>query len=193
MNWRSMNWRAMVTVLLLIGALLSGWLLWSQRDRGGRGVTAAQRPDYVLHDFRLVVLDENGRESFTLSAPKLARDPNVETFDIATPLFQIPPRSGSNASAWEVRSQTGWVSAKGEELRLRGQVHADSTNADGKPIRIATEELNVFPDDRRATSTVAVTVTHPGLILNGRGLEADLNAKRITLLNDVKARYERTP
>lgn len=186
-----MNWRAVATVMLAIGALLSGWLLWSQRDRGERAGAPAGRPDYVLHDFRIVVLDENGRESFTLSAPKLARDPDSRTIDIATPLFQIPPRAGSKASAWEVRSQTGWVSAKGEELRLRGQVLADSRNADGEPIRIATEQLNVFPDAKRATSAVAVTVTQPGLILNGRGLEADLDAKRITLQNDVKARYER--
>ena len=116
----------------------------------------------------------------------------VKTTDIVTPEFEIPPRPGSTATPWKVRSQTGWISAEGEELRLRGQVRADSTNADGKPVQVRTEELNVFPDDNRATSTAVVTVTEPGFILNGRGLEADLDAKRILLNSDVKARYERS-
>lgn len=187
-----MNWRPILIAILALGAFLSGWALWSQRDRDKDNRTAPKRPDYVLHDFRLVVLNDQGSKAFTVSAPRLDRDPDTETIDIATPLFEIPPKPGSTATPWEVRSRTGWIDSKGEELRLRGDVHADSTNASGKPIRIATEQLNVFPDTKRATSATQVTVTHPGLILNGRGLEADLNAKRVSLQNDVKARYERT-
>ena len=191
MNWRAMNWRAIGTLALFAGALLSGWLLWQQRDRDTATGPIGKRPDYVLHDFQATVLDEDGRESFTLDAPRLERDPDVRTMQIATPQFHIPPRQGSQASPWDIRSQTGWVSEKGEEVRLRGGVNARSTNADGKPIKVVTEELNVFPDARRATSAAQVTLTQPGLILNGRGLDADLDAKRITLKNDVKARYER--
>lgn len=187
-----MNRRAVVTLVLLLGALLSSWALWTQRDRDDVVGTVAKRPDYVLSNFELVVLNELGTEAFTLIAPKMERDPDVRTLDIATPLFQIPPREGSGATPWEVRSQTGWVSEKGDELRLRGQVHAQSTNADGKAVNIKTEQLNVFPNTRRATSAAPVTVTQPGFILNGRGLEADLDAKRVTLKSDVKARYDRS-
>ncbi|MFC3551028.1 LPS export ABC transporter periplasmic protein LptC [Lysobacter cavernae] len=187
-----MSWRGIVTVLLLIGAALSGWALWSQRVKDAPSGPIAKRPDYVLSDFEIVALDEQGQESFTLRAPRLERDPDVKTMDITTPLFVIPTAAGSQASPWEVRAQTGWVSAKGEELRLRGQVRADSTNADGKPVKVASEQLNVFPDAKRATSAVAVTVTEPGFILNGRGLEADLAAKRVQIKSDVKVRYERS-
>ncbi|RDY67175.1 LPS export ABC transporter periplasmic protein LptC [Lysobacter soli] len=191
MKWSAMNWRAIGTLALLCGALLSGWMMWQQRDRGTATGPVGKRPDYVLHDFQATVLDEGGRESFTVVAPKLERDPDVRTMQIATPEFQIPPREGSQASAWTINSQSGWVSEKADEVRLLGGVRAQSANADGKPIKIVTEELNVFPDARRATTASQVTLTQPGLILNGRGLDADLDAKRITLKNDVKARYER--
>ena len=181
-----------IFLLLLIGAVLSTWALWSQRDRDSLAGGDANRPDYTLHDFELTVLDEQGAEAFTLIAPKMERDPNVKTLDIATPLFVIPPKAGSKATPWEVRSQTGWVSEKGEEVRLRGGVDAHSTNADGKPVKITADHLNVFPDDKRATSTAKVTVTQPGFILNGLGLDADLDAKRIILNSDVKARYDRS-
>jgi lipopolysaccharide export system protein LptC len=191
MNWRSLNWRALLTLLLMAGALLSGWMLWQQRDRDTGTGPIGKRPDYVLHNFQVTVLGDDGLEAFTLNAPRLERDPDVKTMQITTPVFHVPPKQGSKATPWEIRSQTGWVSEKGDEVRLRGGVNADSTNADGKPIKVATDELNVFPDAQRATSTAKVIVTQPGFILNGRGLEADLDAKRVILQNDVKARYER--
>ncbi|MGO1073005.1 LPS export ABC transporter periplasmic protein LptC [Lysobacter sp. CA199] len=184
-----MSWRGWFTLILLTAAALSGWALWSQRDKPQAARTGT-RPDYVLTDFEAIVLDKQGKESFTLRAPQLTRDPAVKTMDITTPLFLIPPKQGSNGGPWQVRSQRGWVSAEADEVRLRGQVHADSTNAEGKPIKIATEELNVFPDANKATSAVAVNMVQPGTILSGLGLEADLETKNVILKSNVKARYE---
>lgn len=183
-----MNWRFLSTVILLAAAALTGWAWWSQRDKPA---TAAKqtRPDYVLTDFNVVVLNKEGRESFTLRAPQLTRNPADKTMDIVTPLFLIPPRTGGNGGPWEVRSQRGWVNGEGDEVRLRGQVKADSTNANGKPINIATEQLNVFPDANRATSDVQVQMIQPGTILTGQAMEADLDSKNINL-KDVKVRYE---
>ncbi|QQP95961.1 LPS export ABC transporter periplasmic protein LptC [Lysobacter enzymogenes] len=184
-----MNWRFLSTVVLLAAAALTGWAWWSQRDKPAAG-KAQSRPDYVLTDFNVVVLDQEGRESFTLRAPKLTRNPADKTMDVTTPLFLIPAKPGSNGGPWEVRSQRGWVNAEGDEVRLRGQVKADSTNADGKPVNIATEELNVFPDTNKATSAVAVNMIQPGTIISGLGLDADLETKNIVLKSNVKARYE---
>ena len=186
-----MNWRTVVTLLLLAGAAISGWSLWSQRQQETTVGIAGGRPDYVLHDFELVALDTQGRESFTLRAPRLARDPGLETFDIDTPVFVIPPDPGSDDAPWFVRSRTAWVSADGDELRLRGDVRMTSERTDGRPVKVATEQLNVFPDERRATSAVRVTVTRPGFIMNGHDLDANLATDRISLL-DTRSRYEST-
>lgn len=185
-----MSWRGWLTLVLLAAAALTGWSVWRGREAAPLAA-AATRSDYVLEDFELVALDEQGRESFTLRAPRLTRDPSAKTMDIATPVFTIPDGVGTRTGDWNVRSDTGWVSAEGDELRLRGDVLARSVDADGQPVTMATQQLNVFPDTRRATSPVAVTLRQPGLILNGHGLVAQLDAKRI-YLNDVKARYERT-
>ncbi|WP_408952881.1 LPS export ABC transporter periplasmic protein LptC [Lysobacter sp. Hz 25] len=184
-----MSWRGMLTLILMAAAALSGWALWSQRDKNGGDGRAEARPDYVLNQFEAVVLNKEGKESFTLRAPKLTRDPNEKTLDVTTPLFLIPPKAGGNGGPWEVRSQRGWVSAEGDEVRLRGQVKADSTNAAGKAINISTEELNVFPDTNKATSAVPVRLIQPGTIMTGSGLQADLETKNVTIPN-VKVRYE---
>jgi lipopolysaccharide export system protein LptC len=185
------NWRLWLTAGLAVIAGLIGWSLWRQAD-GPAAPVEGGRADYVLEDFELVSLDRDGREAFTLRAPRLERDPAVRTLDIATPLFLIPAREGSNSTPWEIRSRMAWVSAEGDEIRLRGDVAATSTDASGAPLRMDTQRLNVFPNTKRATSDVQVSLKQPGLILNGHSLEAKLDTKRV-LLKDIKARYERTP
>lgn len=189
MMWRGMSWRGIAMLLLLVAAVVTGWAVWNQRSKDQALAAPPGQPDYVLEDFELVALDEQGRESFTLRAPRLARDPSAKTMDIVTPLFLIPAGKGSQGGPWEVRSKTGWVSADGDELRLRGNVVADSTGADGRPVKMASQQLNVFPKAKRATSAVAVTLTRPGLTIHGRELEAHLDSKRV-LLQDTKTRYE---
>lgn len=186
-----MNWRVALSLALLAAAVVIGGALWRQNAESSAPLEAG-RSDYTLYDFELVSLDAQGRESFTLRAPKLTRDPDVRTLSIATPLFIVPPREGSTGAPWEIRSRTGWVSAKGDEIRLRGAVQATSTGSGGKPVRMDTEQLDVFPDANRATSAVAVSVKQPGLILRGYGMDAKLDA-RIVSLRNVKARYEKSP
>lgn len=184
-----MNWRAMVTMLLLAGAIVSGWSVWTQRNREAAPTGVVARADYVLIDFELTALNREGRESFTLRAPRLARDPEKKTLDVATPLFLIPPGPGTGNDAWEVRARNGWVSAEGDELRLRGDVKGVSSGLTGPAASIATQELNVYPDTRRAASPGRVEVRQPGSILTGRGLQLDLASKQYSFKSEVHHRY----
>lgn len=186
-----MSWRAWATLALLAAAIAIGATLWRQNAESSTPLEAG-RSDYTLHDFELVSLDAEGRESFTLRAPKLTRDPDVRTLSLVTPLFVVPPRRGTDGAPWEIRGRTGWVSAKGDEIRLRGDVQATSTSSNGQPVRMDTQQLDVFPDAHRARSTVAVSVRQPGLILHGHSMDAKLDA-RIVSLRNVKARYEKSP
>lgn len=186
-----MNWRVVLGLVLAAAAVAIGWSLWRQRGPEVAPLEAG-RSDYTLHDFELVALDREGHESFTLRAPRLTRDPAVRTLSIATPTFVIPPRAGAPGAPWDVRSRTGWVSAEGDEIRLRGDVVATTDGNDGKPVRMDTQQLDVFPNAHRATSAVAVSVRQPGLILNGHGMDAKLDA-RVVMLRNVKARYEKSP
>lgn len=186
-----LTWRGTISLVLLVIAAISGWSLWSKRNAPDETVsTDGGRPDYVLRDFELVALDAQGRETFTLRAPRLARDPDNETMEIATPLFLIPPREGAGSGdAWQVRSDTGWISAEGDELRLRGAVKAESDGSTEAPVTITTEQLNVFPEADRVASPVAVTINRPGSILRGIGLEVNLANKQYTLQSEVRSRY----
>jgi lipopolysaccharide export system protein LptC len=182
------SWRSTLTLLMLATALVSGWSVW--RHAGSQDTAlGATRSDFVLHDFELVSLDREGSESFTLRGPRLQRDPGAKSMTLATPLFLVPDREGAY---WEVKAASGHVPDDGQELRLRGQVVATSPADAAAPMRIETEELNLFPNENRATSAVAVSLTRPGLTMRGRGLRADFDRDQASLLSDVRARYAPT-
>jgi lipopolysaccharide export system protein LptC len=183
-----LSWRTIIILLLLTGALLSGWGLWKHRQpkplAGDSG-----RPDYVLYDFELTALDGEGKESFTVRAPNLTRRAGDETMSLVTPLFLLPNGEGKH---WEVRAERGWVSADQNELRLTGTVKANSPQDDLRPITMNTEQLSVFPRQNRASSDTVVTVVQPGSILRGRGFSVSTVSKRYVFRSEVKTRYAPT-
>jgi lipopolysaccharide export system protein LptC len=184
-----MSQRLIVVLSLILAALFTGWAAWKQhrKDADPPGVTT--RSDYVLEDFELVSLTREGKESFSLRGPLLVRDPAEKVIDIPTPVFLIPPSENSSGQAWEVRAKHGWVSAEGDELRLRGDVRGTSTGDIGLPTTLATQEMNVFPETRRATAPGQVVITRPGSILSGRGLQLNLANKRYSFKSEVQHRY----
>jgi lipopolysaccharide export system protein LptC len=180
-----MSWRGILTLMLLIGALLSGWALWQQRQPKPLTQADSGRPDYVLHDFELTALDSEGKESFTVRAPNLVRRAGDESMTLDTPLFLMP--NGENKH-WEIRATKGWVSADQNELRLTGAVKANSPPEDLRPTTMNTEQLSVFPRQNRATSEQLVTLIRPGLIMTGVGMRANLKTRQIQLRSRVEAK-----
>ena len=78
--------RMLLTLALLVAAVASGWSVWTHRPERRTTPVAEARSDYTLHDFELVVLDNQGKESFTLRAPELTRNPGDRSMALATPL-----------------------------------------------------------------------------------------------------------
>ena len=182
-----MNWRTVIGGVLLVVAVLSGWSLLRNRDKGPQVTVDDGTVDYVLHDFQIVVLDDEGKESITLRAPEMQRSPKDQTFTIATPLFLLPDDKGQH---WEMRSKTAWVSAKGDEMRLSGDVKGTSPKGTALPTTFDTQRLNVFPRKDLASTDAPVTITRPGSILSGVGFETNTKTKQYTFKSQVKTRYE---
>jgi len=182
-----MTWRTTLGLVLLLAAILSGWSAWRNRDVPEPDKVTADRSDYVMRDFEMIALNAEGTEAVAVRAPEMARDPADQTFTIATPLFLLPEKDGRY---WELRAETGWVRAKGEELRLRGGVHGTPPVGGSRQMRLDTASLNVFPDRDLATSDDEVTLTQPGSRLSGRGFEANLKTKDYAFKSQVKSIYE---
>ncbi|MBS0218814.1 MAG: LPS export ABC transporter periplasmic protein LptC [Proteobacteria bacterium] len=183
-----MSWRSWLTVGLAVAAMLAAWAIWNENNHLKTRGPAEYRPDYVLTDFTMVSLDERGKEALTVSAPQLRRNPDTQAMDLDTPTFLFPDR---NNRRWRATSKTAWVSAKGEQVKLRGDAVIDSPTGDADQGRISSPTLDVFTEKgkERATTQDAVVITKPGTIIRGRGLDADFNQDRVVLHNEVRIQY----
>jgi lipopolysaccharide export system protein LptC len=180
-----LSWRTALTLFLLVAAVVSAWSVLRHRAPGAHAPATPGRSDYVLHDVDLVVLDETGQESFSVRGPRIARDPAEQAMSLASPVFLLPDSDGAY---WQVRARDGWVSPAGDELRLTGDVRVTSPPGQRK-VALNTEQLNVFPDRDLATTPAAVTITQPGSILNGVGLETNLATRHYELNSQVHTRH----
>ena len=180
-----MSWRDVLTLVLLVAAIVTGWSVWRQHERAPEAAGSGTRSEYVLHDFELVALDDEGVESFTLRSPEMSQTPGQRSMDMASPVFLLPD---SERRYWTVAAKRGWVAPEGEELRLTGDVRVDGPPGDRKVV-METDRLNVYPQRDTAVAPGLVTITQPGSILRGRGLETNLASKRYELKSQVHSRY----
>ena len=182
-----MNKRLVLISLLLLATAWSGWQAWNNRQQTSAAPTEAG-VDYVLQDFQIVALDAQGKESVTLRAPHLARNSDDETLDITTPVFLLPDSAGKH---WQLAAANGWVSADGEQMILRGGVKGDSPV---DPAIVATtfrsDTLTIYPRRNLAQTSDAVEMTQPGLSQRGIGMRLDSTTGTLSLLSQVKTRYE---
>jgi lipopolysaccharide export system protein LptC len=177
----------LISAALTGAAALIGLALWQLRAREPAPGNAGARSDYVLHDFDLVSLDAEGRESFSVSAPYLERDPGGRSLSLRKPSFSFPDRQQGR---WTATSDKAWVAEKGVEVRLIEQVRfTGPPTALGERTRFATEHLRVFPKQDLATSADPVTISRSDSILAGTGLRADMKSHRVQLLANVKGSY----
>ncbi|KAF1684848.1 LPS export ABC transporter periplasmic protein LptC [Pseudoxanthomonas broegbernensis] len=181
-----MSWRTGLGLALLVAAIVSGWSAWRMRDRSAPAAAQAQRSDYVLRDFELVALGKDGAESLRLRAPQLQRSRDDESLDIDAPVFLIPAAQGP----WRVRADRGWVSPDGDLARLEGDVSGHSDPAEGPPTTFRTTRLELLPDQDLVRTGAPVTLTRPGIMQTGTGLEANLKTRQYRLLSQVRTRYE---
>ncbi len=109
--------------------------------------------------------------------PRLERQRGDQTINIATPLFEMPDKDGKH---WTLRAETGWLSAKGDQMKLRGNVAGDSPADPGVvPTTFRTDHLDVFPKENRARTDALVTMTRPGMEQSGVGFEVIRRTTRI--------------
>ena len=183
----SLRNRGVLILVLLALAVASTVLVWRLQPPPRKVPPQEARSDYTLENFELVTLGEDGKESFSVRAPRLERDPEGKSITITQPKFSFPGKQGGR---WNATSEIAWVGPKGELVRLDRAVSlVGPPGADGERMLLQTARLEILPKQDKARSPSLVTVTRGDSILRGKGLRADLNTHRVELLADVQARY----
>jgi lipopolysaccharide export system protein LptC len=179
--------RILLAASLLAVAVVAGLAVWEMRPKTPAGKSSTSRSDYILENFELTSLDQDGNESFSVKAPRLERDPGGKSLTITLPQFSFPDKKEGR---WLVTSGSAWVAEKGVEVRLIDRVEMLGPPSPlGDRTRFSTARLQIFPNKNLALSDDAVTISRADSILHGTGLRADMQSHHIQLLANVKGRY----
>ena len=177
----------LLSVVLAVTAIAAGLAVWQMRPKDAPAPSRSTRSDYILENFELTALDEQGKESFSVAAPSLEREPGGSSLSMRLPRFSFPDKEQGR---WLATSNTAWVAEKGVEVRLIDKVELTGPPSPlGERTRLTTARLQIFPKQDLALSQDSVTVTRADSILQGTGLRADMKSKRVQLLANVKGRY----
>lgn len=176
-----------VAALVLV-AVLSLW--WRQQHSAGQTSIAddVQLPDYYLKDFIATTMDETGRPARRLAGTSMVQYPGETSADLEAPLMHVFRADGR---VWVMSSDTAKVYEGGSTVWLRGAVHIyrERHQTAGR-IDIYTSDLWVYPEQDYAESARPVTVEDALGVTGGTGVRVDLTRGWLTLLAQVKGRYE---
>ena len=92
--------------------------------------------------------------------------------------------------SWRLDADTGWIAADGDLVRLEGNVAADSQGDNPSQASLRTDRLELLPAQDQARTDARVTLTQPGIIQTGVGMDADLKNRTYRIKSQVKVRYD---
>ena len=163
----------LAVVFVLLGLLGLWFARPSQKSASPPGLQDGRRPDYVVDGLRALELDIHGRPARRLRAEQLRHYPDDDSSELDQPRLRL---YGDQAPPWNIRSDSGWISAGTERIVLSGEVRAQRAAApEQEAIAFATSWIEVFPDDERAETD--------------RFIELDRGADRMTAIDGMRFWY----
>jgi lipopolysaccharide export system protein LptC len=153
------------------------------------------RSDYTLTNFSVDSLDENGKHSFTIVAPRMVRKEDDASMFVTSPNYEI---LDDNGNTWKGTSESAWVNKDGSIMKLEGKVVMNRTPTPKvAPIRLETTDLTITSppkvkgqptpksNQKKLETEALTTITDPSHVVHGIGMKSDLAMKETELLSDV--------
>lgn len=174
--------------LLVVLAAGTQLLLWLTREAPADDFVGPPRSDYTLSAFTLTALDDQGRLSFSMSGPMLARRGSDGSIFVTTPQY-VMVDGGDNP--WQGNSDAAWVDRGGETMRLQGAVTMRRDGIAAHPeSTITSRDVTVWPKTRKIASDAPTRIEQAGSILRGTGMRGDLETHTMVLLADVHNTFQ---
>lgn len=174
----------------LVALAFSGYYFASSRastvrlDKRTLSITA----DTVISDLTVRQFDANGKLANYIETPELRHIPKQDTHLLKRPRIVI---AQDDQPDWEIRANSARAIHRGEEITFLNQVVVhQGGDAHTEESTLKTDELTYYPQQKLATSALAVIFERPGSIVHSQGMKAYLEQKHVQLLSGARATYE---
>lgn len=196
-------------VVLIVVSILSSifiWYFWGDSTEdllSGNDSTLNQEesPFAIAHNAKSQYFDAAGQLSYTFTADKLAHYRPGNTNDLKTlesnivdasyTLIDNPNISMYRKNApWLVAAKKGTIQNTKDTIVLEDDVTIRSQNINEKEVMLTTDQLYIYPEARKAETGSPVTIRSESGIIRAVGMQADIDAKKIKLLSNVRGEHD---
>ncbi|MGZ8135980.1 MAG: LPS export ABC transporter periplasmic protein LptC [Methylococcaceae bacterium] len=178
---------------LYVGVIaLASWWLVQLADIGetDRLVVPAHSADYFSKVYAKWEMDEQGQLKSKVLADEMKHYSDDGTTHLQKPLIFF---HNEKKPPWIIQSETGILSADGNDLWLNGKVTVDRAGAAGvRELKINTSNLKVKPETSYAETVEKAELISPPNWTIGTGMKlVFVEPIHLELLDNVKGKYEK--
>jgi lipopolysaccharide export system protein LptC len=178
-------------VLLSVLALLTFWINQSVQPPAPKlDGSSRHDPDYVISNFVTTQTDINGELRYKLAATEMKHYPDDDTTSLQRPRYT---QYAVNKPYTQVEGLRGYVSSNGEEVQIVDNVKVTRQAFEDKgEMTLETDYLKIRPTEELVQTDSPVVIRQaPKTVIYATGMIYEKKNKTITLLNKVRAHYEK--
>lgn len=142
------------------------------------------KPDYVAIALKQTTFDQQGKISHKVTATKMELYEQLGFTYFEQPIFTIY----NEKQTWQINAKEATL-YENDTLILEGDVIAKNLTNNAMIENINADNIEVNIAEQTMRSEQPVELTGPNLRITGRGLEADLKAEVIELINHTRTIY----
>jgi len=179
--------RGTAAAILLIAAAVAGsgslaW--WASGDTAAAPADAAG-PVYSATQPDSLILDRRGRPKYRLYADAMRGLARGGRSELTAPRLEI---YAEDAPPWFLSAERAWIEEPDRTILLQGKVRIwkSAEEKENAAVCLETEDVRLYPDERRARTRRPVRAYRLGAALAARGMRADLAQGRLELLGEVR-------
>ena len=177
--------------LLSIFAIMTAWINHVvQPTKPKLDGSSRHDPDYIMSNFVTTQTDINGDLRYKLASVEMKHFPDDDTTNLQQPRYT---QFSANKPYTQVEALRGHVSSNGDQVQLIDNVKITrQAFAEKGEMTIETNYLNVLPNEDLARTDSPVIIRQaPKTIIYATGMTYEKKNHTVTLLNKVRAHYER--
>jgi lipopolysaccharide export system protein LptC len=173
-------------LLLLAGAIVSAFIVsgtWKEATKPARAELSLA---YYLDQAELTGTGPDGKMLFQVQTRRAAQSLGTASIEMdGVRMIYGPP----TALPWEINANTGRISTDASIIELSGDVVAISATEGNSPTIIRTQQMDIDPATRQASTTRKVTLEFDGRIVNATGMRANFETNELQLLSNVNGKF----
>lgn len=178
-------WRRwlIISVTLVLVALAQLW--WRQLlDESGSSSPVRSEMQYRMLDFTMRIIAADGSEQWRITAPLLVDRGEGLPSELTDPVVT----SMQGAQNWQISADRALLDRQSDTAEFIDSVVVNNLDSQGS-ARLETGYLRFDLENKTIHSPELVTITRPGLLLRGIGLQGDIDTAHYHLQTNVQATY----